>query len=87
MYQIASVSRRARTRWPWALARDRVGSSGRRSVYGARKTWKELKRRGVEAGRDTVARVSGPAASCSTTATHASSSRGAGDGERRPATR
>jgi transposase InsO family protein len=31
--------------------------SGRRSVYGARKTWKELRRRGVEAGRDQVARV------------------------------
>lgn len=31
--------------------------SGRRKVYGARKTWKELKRRGVEVGRDQVARV------------------------------
>jgi len=31
--------------------------SGRRSVYGARKTWKELRRRGVEVGRDQVARV------------------------------
>ena len=31
--------------------------SGRRSVYGARKTWKELRRRGVEVGRDRVARV------------------------------
>src|SRR5436190_1825324 len=31
--------------------------SGRRRVYGARKTWKELKRRDVEVGRDQVARV------------------------------
>ncbi len=31
--------------------------SGRRCVYGARKTWKELKRREVEVGRDQVARV------------------------------
>lgn len=31
--------------------------SGRRRVYGARKTWKELKRREVEVGRDQVARV------------------------------
>lgn len=31
--------------------------SGRRRVYGARKTWKELKRRGVGVGRDQVARV------------------------------
>jgi putative transposase len=31
--------------------------SGRRRVYVARKTWKELKRRDVEAGRDQVARV------------------------------
>jgi putative transposase len=31
--------------------------SGRRRVYGARKTWKELKRRGVDVGRDQVARV------------------------------
>ena len=31
--------------------------SGRRCVYGARKTWKELRRRGVEVGRDRVARV------------------------------
>lgn len=28
-----------------------------RSVYGARKTWKQLRRRGVEVGRDQVARV------------------------------
>jgi transposase InsO family protein len=31
--------------------------SGRRKVYGARKTWKELKRRDVAVGRDRVARV------------------------------
>jgi putative transposase len=31
--------------------------SGRRRVYGARKTWKELRRREVEVGRDRVARV------------------------------
>jgi transposase InsO family protein len=31
--------------------------SGYRRAYGARKTWKELRRRGVEAGRDQVARV------------------------------
>ena len=38
---------------------ERIGEarSGKRSVYGARKTWKELRRRGVEAGRDQVARV------------------------------
>ena len=31
--------------------------TGYRRVYGARKTWLELRRRGVEAGRDRVARV------------------------------
>lgn len=31
--------------------------SGYRRVYGARKTWKELRRRGVDVGRDRVARV------------------------------
>lgn len=31
--------------------------TGRRRVYGARKTWKELKRRGLDVGRDQVARV------------------------------
>jgi putative transposase len=30
---------------------------GRRRVYGARKTWKELRRREIEVGRDQVARV------------------------------
>jgi putative transposase len=30
---------------------------GYRRAYGARKTWKELRRRGVEVGRDQVARV------------------------------
>jgi putative transposase len=39
------------------LAEIEAARSGRRSVYGARKTWKELRRRGVEAGRDQVARV------------------------------
>ncbi|MCC6225372.1 MAG: IS3 family transposase, partial [Microthrixaceae bacterium] len=38
---------------------ERIGEarSGYRKVYGARKTWKELRRRGVDAGRDRVARV------------------------------
>jgi putative transposase len=31
--------------------------TGYRRAYGARKTWKELRRRGVDAGRDQVARV------------------------------
>lgn len=31
--------------------------TGYRRVYGARKTWKELKRRGIEVGRDRVARL------------------------------
>jgi putative transposase len=31
--------------------------AGYRSVYGVRKTWKELRRRGAEAGRDRVARL------------------------------
>ncbi len=31
--------------------------TGRRKVYGARKTWKELRRRDVDVGRDRVARV------------------------------
>jgi putative transposase len=31
--------------------------SGYRSVYGVRKTWRELRRRGVEVGRDRVARL------------------------------
>jgi putative transposase len=39
------------------LAEIERARSGRRSVYGARKTWKELRRRDVEAGRDQVARV------------------------------
>lgn len=39
------------------LVEVELARTGRRSVYGARKTWKELKRRGVEAGRDQVARV------------------------------
>jgi transposase InsO family protein len=39
------------------LAEIEAARAGRRRVYGARKTWKELRRRGVEAGRDQVARV------------------------------
>lgn len=39
------------------LAEIEAARSGRRRVYGARKTWKELRRRGVDVGRDQVARV------------------------------
>ena len=39
------------------LARIGEARSGYRKAYGARKTWKELKRRDVEVGRDQVARV------------------------------
>ena len=39
------------------LVEIEAARSGRRRVYGARKTWKELKRRQVEVGRDQVARV------------------------------
>ena len=39
------------------LAEIEAARSGRRKVYGARKTWKELRRRDVEVGRDQVARV------------------------------
>jgi putative transposase len=39
------------------LTEIEAARSGRRQVYGARKTWKELKRREVEVGRDQVARV------------------------------
>jgi putative transposase len=39
------------------LVEIEVARSGYRRVYGARKTWKQLRRRGVEAGRDQVARV------------------------------
>jgi transposase InsO family protein len=39
------------------LAEIEAARSGYRRVYGARKTWHELRRRGVEAGRDRVARV------------------------------
>jgi putative transposase len=39
------------------LVEIEAARSGRRRVYGARKTWKELKRREVEVGRDQVARV------------------------------
>jgi putative transposase len=39
------------------LVEIEAARSGRRHVYGARKTWKELRRRGIDAGRDRVARV------------------------------
>jgi transposase InsO family protein len=39
------------------LAEIEAARSGYRRVYGARKTWLELRRRGVGAGRDQVARV------------------------------
>jgi transposase InsO family protein len=39
------------------LAEIEAARSGYRRVYGARKTWLELRRRGVDAGRDQVARV------------------------------
>lgn len=39
------------------LAEIEAARVGYRRVYGARKTWLELRRRGVEVGRDQVARV------------------------------
>jgi transposase InsO family protein len=39
------------------LAEIEAARAGYRRVYGARRTWLELRRRGVEAGRDQVARV------------------------------
>ena len=39
------------------LSQIEAARTGYRRVYGARKTWLELRRRGVEAGRDQVARV------------------------------
>jgi putative transposase len=39
------------------LAEIEAARAGYRRVYGARKTWLELRRRGVDAGRDQVARV------------------------------
>jgi putative transposase len=39
------------------LVEIEAARSGRRRVYGARKTWKELRRRDVDVGRDQVARV------------------------------
>src|SRR5204863_567692 len=39
------------------LAEIEAARSGRRRVYGARKTWKELRRRDIDVGRDRVARV------------------------------
>jgi len=39
------------------LVEIEAARSGRRKVYGAGKTWKELRRRDIDAGRDQVARV------------------------------
>lgn len=39
------------------LLQIEAARAGRRKVYGARKTWKELRRRDVDVGRDQVARV------------------------------
>jgi putative transposase len=39
------------------LGEIETARTGYRRVYGARKTWLELRRLGVEAGRDQVARV------------------------------
>jgi len=39
------------------LVEIEAARTGRRKVYGARKTWKELKRREIEVGRDQVGRV------------------------------
>lgn len=39
------------------IAEIHAARSGYRRVYGVRKTWKELRRRGVEVGRDRVARL------------------------------
>ena len=39
------------------LAEIEAACTGNRRVYGARKTWLELRRRGIEVGRDQVARV------------------------------
>jgi len=39
------------------LVEIEAARSGYRRAYGARKTWKELRRRGIEVGRDRVARV------------------------------
>ena len=39
------------------LVQIEAARGGYRRAYGARKTWEELRRRGVDAGRDRVARV------------------------------
>jgi len=39
------------------IAEIHAARTGYRRVYGARKTWKELRRRGVDVGRDRVARL------------------------------
>jgi len=49
-------SQRALDDWQLLVDLD-AARSGYRRAYGARKTWKELRRRGVEVGRDRVARV------------------------------
>jgi putative transposase len=41
----------------WLLLEIHAARSGYRRVYGVRKTWKELRRRGIEVGRDRVARL------------------------------
>ena len=42
---------------PRAAREIEAARSGYRRVYGARKTWLELRRRGVDVGRDQVARI------------------------------
>src|SRR5687768_15754887 len=39
------------------VAEIHAAREGYRSVYGVRKTWKELHRRGIDVGRDRVARL------------------------------
>jgi putative transposase len=39
------------------LVKIEAARCGYRRAYGSRKTWKELRRRGVDVGRDQVARV------------------------------
>jgi putative transposase len=46
-----------RARRPELLVEIEAARGGYRRVYGARKTWLELRRCGVEVGRDRVARV------------------------------
>jgi len=51
------VSSRRELRDRELIAEIHEARSGYRQVYGVRKTWKELRRRGVEVGRDRVARL------------------------------